>query len=124
MSYPRLTKCMPDESRHNPFHLLHKALKETLGEHVNQAGSLVEPQRLRRNDVSLLQVIETTALGAAYAAGLAVPVDDLPIVAANLARDEAMKGVENAKIADLVAPWPETLDPAQAIAVTAMPAGL
>lgn len=27
MSYPRLTKCMPDETRHNPFHLLHKALR-------------------------------------------------------------------------------------------------
>ena len=27
MSYPRLTKCMPDETRHNPFRLLHKALR-------------------------------------------------------------------------------------------------
>lgn len=27
MSYPRLTKSMPDESRHNPFQLLHKALR-------------------------------------------------------------------------------------------------
>lgn len=36
------------------------------------------------------------------------------------ARDEAMKGVEDKKISHLIAPWPETLDPAQAIAVTAM----
>ena len=27
MPYPRLTKCMPDETRHNPFRLLHKALR-------------------------------------------------------------------------------------------------
>jgi alanyl-tRNA synthetase len=73
---------------HSATHLLHKALKEVLGDHANQAGSLVEPHRLRfdfthysalsREELQKIEKIVNRAVMA-----------DLPIQAFETSMDEA-----------------------------------
>lgn len=91
MSYPRLTKCMPDETRHNPFHLLHKALRfghcrmlcelgaQDFGE--DAVASRVLPQLVRQLDLfqAVAEARQAALLGALARHGIEVPpstIDD------------------------------------------------
>ncbi len=70
---------------HSATHLLHKALRTVLGEHVEQAGSLVEPDRIRfdfthfsaLSPEELMQVEKM--VNAAILEGYPVTIEEMPI---------------------------------------------
>jgi len=75
---------------HTATHLLHQALREVLGEHARQAGSLVAPDRLRFDFIHLSSLtpeqrdlIETTVNERI--------LEDLPVRAQWLAYEDALK---------------------------------
>jgi alanyl-tRNA synthetase len=73
---------------HSATHLLHKALRTVLGEHVQQAGSLVEPDKLRFDFTHFsattpeeLSKVERL-VNEAILEGYAVRIDEMPIAEA------------------------------------------
>ena len=65
-------------SNHSATHLLHEALRETLGDHIAQKGSLVAPDRLRF-DVSHPKPIEADELARIEDRSNAMVLQDSPV---------------------------------------------
>ena len=75
---------------HSATHLLHKALQETLGSHVAQAGSLVTADRLRF-DFSHFEAMTTEQIKEVEAKVNNAILEALPITVRELPIDEAKK---------------------------------
>jgi alanyl-tRNA synthetase len=76
-------------ANHSATHLLHAALRETLGPHVAQKGSLVAPDRLRF-DFSHPKPMAEEELAAVEEMANAVVLQDAPVETRLMDRDSAM----------------------------------
>jgi len=75
---------------HTATHLLHAALRETLGDHVKQAGSLVTPSRLRFDFTHFVQV-QADQLREVEASVNRHIRENRPLSTREMAREEAVK---------------------------------
>jgi alanyl-tRNA synthetase len=78
------------ELNHTATHLLHAALRETLGPHVKQAGSLVSAQRFRFDFSHFAQVDAETLRDVEHRVNRSIR-GNLPLTTSVLPREEAMK---------------------------------
>jgi len=81
----RATAC-----NHSATHLLHKALREVLGDHVKQAGSMVSPSRLRF-DFSHFTRVDPEKLTEAESLVNGYIRDNLAVQTEKMTKEEAMK---------------------------------
>ncbi len=75
---------------HTTTHILHKVLRDVLGEHVHQAGSLVAPERLRF-DFTHNKAIGDEQLREIEARVNAVLLDGLPVAVRETTYDDAVR---------------------------------